>query len=212
MEELSNVTGLIANADLIIKAVLTVLLFQSVFIWYAAIQFIFRMRQVKADRDTMVGALAGASIDSVRQVLQSFAGLRPTGMPAVGNANEASNDDVLNGVWTEVYDLLTARCPGLSTVAATSPFIGLFGTVWGILVAFSSIRTAEAITFSSLAPAIGEALFATMAGLFVAIPSVMANNWMASTSMKLSRQTAQAYMALVEELRSLGRKPGTDAW
>ena len=212
MEEFENVARLISEADLIIKSVLAVLLFQSIYIWYAVFQFVFRSKQVKADQDVMIGAMADANIDGVRRILMSFTHLRPKGTAAVETVSPSSYDSVLDEVWTEIYDNLTSRCSGLATVAATSPFIGLFGTVWGILVAFSSIRNAEAITFSALAPAIGEALFATMAGLFVAIPSVIINNWISSKSLLLSRRCAHSYMELVKELSRLGRKPGTGEW
>ncbi len=212
MEEFENIARLIGEADLIIKAVLAVLLFQSIYIWYAIIQFVFRSKKVRADQDVMIGAMADANIDGVRRVLLSFTHLRARGAAAAETVAPSSHDSVMDEVWTEIYDYLTAKCSGLATVAATSPFIGLFGTVWGILVAFSSIRNAEAITFSALAPAIGEALFATMAGLFVAIPSVIANNWISSRSLLLSRRCAHSYMELVKELARLGRKPGTGEW
>ena len=212
MEEFENVARLISEADLIIKSVLAVLLFQSIYIWYAVFQFVFRSKQVKADQDVMIGAMADANIDGVRRILMSFTHLRSKGTAAVETVSPSSYDSVLDEVWTEIYDNLTSRCSGLATVAATSPFIGLFGTVWGILVAFSSIRNAEAITFSALAPAIGEALFATMAGLFVAIPSVIINNWISSKSLLLSRRCAHSYMELVKELSRLGRKPGMGEW
>ncbi len=212
MEELANMARLIAEADLIIKAVLAVLLFQSIYIWYAVFQFLFRSKKARSDRNVMVGAMADANIEGVRRVLLSFAHLRAKGVAAVEAISPSAYENVFEEVWTEIYDTLAAKCSGLATIAATAPFIGLFGTVWGILVAFSSIRSAEAITFSALAPAIGEALFATMAGLFVAIPSVIINNWIASQSLTLSRRCAHSYMELVKELGRLGRKPGAGEW
>lgn len=212
MEEFAQIGRLIAEADVIIKTVLAVLLFQSIYIWYAVFQFVFRSKQVRADRDVMISAMVDANIDGVRRVLLAFSHLRAKGSAALDAVTPSHYDGIMDEVWTEIYDTLTNRCSGLATIAATAPFIGLFGTVWGILVAFSSIRSAEAITFSALAPAIGEALFATMAGLFVAIPSVIANNWISSRSLLLSRRCAHSYMELVKELARLGRKPGTGEW
>jgi biopolymer transport protein TolQ len=212
MEEFQHIARMVAEADLIIKAVLAVLLGQSVYIWYALFQYVFRARQVQADHEVMIGALVDANIDGIRRVLLSFARLRAKGVAAMERDDAANLDGVMDEVWTEVYESLTAKCSGLATIAATAPFIGLFGTVWGILVAFSSIRNAETITFSALAPAIGEALFATMAGLFVAIPSVIANNWVTSRALLLSRRTAHSYLELVKELGRLARKPGSGAW
>lgn len=64
----------------------------------------------------------------------------------------------------------------LATIGATTPFIGLFGTVWGIIDAFASLSTGGAASLRSVAPGISEALIATAAGLFAAVPAVIAYN------------------------------------
>jgi biopolymer transport protein TolQ len=64
----------------------------------------------------------------------------------------------------------------LATVGATAPFIGLFGTVWGIMKAFQAIAVAQDTTLAVVAPGIAEALFATALGLLAAIPAVVAYN------------------------------------
>jgi biopolymer transport protein TolQ len=68
------------------------------------------------------------------------------------------------------------RMPWLATTAAVSPFVGLFGTVWGIIDAFHGLGTAGAATLRAVAPGISEALITTAAGLFAAIPAVIAYN------------------------------------
>jgi biopolymer transport protein TolQ len=67
--------------------------------------------------------------------------------------------------------------PFLATVGSAAPFVGLFGTVWGIMNAFSGIAATGSATLSTVAPGIAEALIATAAGLAAAIPSVMAYNY-----------------------------------
>ena len=64
----------------------------------------------------------------------------------------------------------------LATIAATSPFVGLFGTVMGVVDAFHGLGTAGAATLRAVAPGISEALITTAAGLFVAVPAVVAYN------------------------------------
>ncbi len=71
---------------------------------------------------------------------------------------------------------LEGSFPWLASVGATSPFIGLFGTVWGIINAFSSIGTAQSVSISTVAPGISEALITTAAGIFVAVPAVIGYN------------------------------------
>ncbi len=77
----------------------------------------------------------------------------------------------------EEVALMEAYLPFLATTGSATPFIGLFGTVWGIMNAFSGIATTGSATLATVAPGIAEALIATAAGLAAAIPSVMAYNY-----------------------------------
>ena len=81
---------------------------------------------------------------------------------------------------SEAVTALERRLTWLATIAATSPFIGLFGTVMGILDAFQGLGTAGAATLRAVAPGIAEALVTTAAGLFVAVPAVIAYNQFAA--------------------------------
>ena len=65
----------------------------------------------------------------------------------------------------------------LSTVASVSPFIGLFGTVWGVMNAFSGLAQVTQVSINAVAPGIAEALIATALGLFAAIPALISYNW-----------------------------------
>src|ERR1700683_5577113 len=77
---------------------------------------------------------------------------------------------------SEAVTNLERRMTGLATIAATSPFVGLFGTVMGVVDAFQGLGTAGAATLHAVAPGISEALITTAAGLFVAVPAVVAYN------------------------------------
>ena len=77
---------------------------------------------------------------------------------------------------SEELTRLERRLPWLATTGAVTPFIGLFGTVWGIIDAFHGLGTAGAATLRAVAPGISEALITTAAGLFAAIPAVIAYN------------------------------------
>ena len=76
----------------------------------------------------------------------------------------------------------------LATVGATAPFIGLFGTVWGIMNSFQSIAISRNTSLAIVAPGIAEALFATALGLLAAIPAVVAFNKFSSDSRKYSQR------------------------
>ena len=96
-------------------------------------------------------------------------------------------------------ELLDQRLPFLATVGSTSPYVGLFGTVWGIMNAFRSLGTAKQATLAMVAPGISEALVATAMGLFAAIHAVMAYNRYATEIGRL----ASRYEAFADEFLSL---------
>ena len=83
---------------------------------------------------------------------------------------------------------LETHLPFLATVGSTSPYIGLFGTVWGIMNSFQSIAISRNTSLAIVAPGIAEALFATALGLLAAIPAVIAYNKFSSESKKYSQK------------------------
>ncbi|SMF96809.1 biopolymer transport protein TolQ [Methylomagnum ishizawai] len=96
-------------------------------------------------------------------------------------------------------DALDERLPFLATVGSTSPYVGLFGTVWGIMNSFRSLGSVKQATLAMVAPGISEALVATAMGLFAAIPAVMAYNRYSTEIGRL----ANRYEAFTEEFLSL---------
>lgn len=96
-------------------------------------------------------------------------------------------------------DRLDERLPFLATVGSTSPYIGLFGTVWGIMNSFRSLGSVKQATLAMVAPGISEALVATAMGLFAAIPAVMAYNRYSTDIGRL----ANRYETFTEEFLSL---------
>jgi biopolymer transport protein TolQ len=94
---------------------------------------------------------------------------------------------------------LDRHLPFLATVGSTSPYIGLFGTVWGIMNSFRSLAHVQQATIATVAPGISEALVATAIGLFAAIPAVMAYNRFAAKSDGLLKE----YQNFAEEFTSI---------
>ena len=89
--------------------------------------------------------------------------------------------------------------PFLATVGSISPYVGLFGTVWGIMHSFQSLSGMQQVTIATVAPGIAEALIATAMGLFAAIPAVIAYNKFANTAERLSGR----YEVFIEEFLSI---------
>ena len=96
-------------------------------------------------------------------------------------------------------DRLEQNLATLATIGSTSPYVGLFGTVWGIMVAFMQIGSAQTATLAVVAPPIAEALIATAMGLFAAIPAVIAYNRYADKVVRLEYR----YDSFAEEFSSI---------
>ena len=96
-------------------------------------------------------------------------------------------------------DRLEQSLATLATVGSTSPYVGLFGTVWGIMSAFSSLGNIQQATLAQVAPGISEALVATAFGLFAAIPAVVAYNRFADQVTRLEMR----FDAFIEEFSTL---------
>ncbi len=96
-------------------------------------------------------------------------------------------------------DRLEQNLATLATIGSTSPYVGLFGTVWGIMLAFMEIGTQQTATLAVVAPHISEALIATAMGLFAAIPSVIAYNRFADKVVRLEYR----YDGFTEEFSSI---------
>ena len=90
--------------------------------------------------------------------------------------------------WSNGGQAMRAILALLATIGSTSPYVGLFGTVWGIMVAFMQIGSAQTATLAVVAPPIAEALIATAMGLFAAIPAVVAYNRYANAVQRLENR------------------------
>ncbi len=98
-------------------------------------------------------------------------------------------DQVMNNALTKEIEPLEGRIGSLATIGSISPFVGLFGTVWGIVNSFRSIGAQKTTSLAVVAPHISEALFATALGLLAAIPAVMAYNRFSGDINKITRNT-----------------------
>jgi biopolymer transport protein TolQ len=182
-----EISGLIENSGPVAKTVLVVLLLFSLASW--AIIFskwgLLRRARVQSNR-FMRMFRKSERLNDVAAVVEQF---RPSPLVAVfeGAYNElrkqASYPLRITALQratqiasSEELTRLESRLPWLATTGAVTPFIGLFGTVWGIIDAFHGLGTAGSATLRAVAPGVSEALITTAAGLFAAIPAVIAYN------------------------------------
>ncbi|MBT3071782.1 MotA/TolQ/ExbB proton channel family protein [Rhodomicrobium sp. Az07] len=169
---------LLANADPVVKGVMAILVIASIACWTIAIEKLARFlafsREVAAlERANPAG---GASpswlVERMRQIVDEeprSSGERPSEF-------SARLEKSLHVEAAAQLQRLQAGLPFLATVGSTAPFVGLFGTVWGIMRSFAGIAAAKDTSLAVVAPGIAEALFATAVGLFAAIPAVIFYN------------------------------------
>ncbi len=182
-----EISGLIESSGLVAKTVLVILLLFSLASW--AIIFskwgLLRRARVQSNR-FMRMFRKSERLNDVAAVVEQF---RPSPLVAVfeGAYNELRKQAsyplrvtalqrATQIASSEELTRLESRLPWLATTGAVTPFIGLFGTVWGIIDAFHGLGTAGSATLRAVAPGVSEALITTAAGLFAAIPAVIAYN------------------------------------
>ena len=188
--------GMFENADIIVKAVMIGLAFASLVTWTVwvskTIELRSARRQVRRDLRTLTGSA------TVAQAFEQFRdGDSPVAqlMQAAGQEIRLSANLRSEGLKERIALALeriemavsrkVSRGTGvLATIGSTAPFVGLFGTVWGIMDSFIGISNAHTTNLAVVAPGIAQALLATALGLVAAIPAVMIYN-------VLARQTAQ---------------------
>ncbi len=189
------------SADWVIKAVMLGLMGASVWSWAIVVDKFLGYSRAKRAMDKFERVFwSGESLETLYQTLSE----RPSsGLAAVFVAamkewkrsheqNAASHigvqvriDKVLDVAIARETENLEKSLGFLATVGSASPFVGLFGTVWGIMNSFQSIAASESTNLAVVAPGIAEALFATALGLLAAIPAVIAYNKFSADANKL---------------------------
>jgi biopolymer transport protein TolQ len=212
-----SITHLILNATIVVQFVIALLVFASVSSWTmifdrrrvlkkatrAADEFESRFwsggdlaelyRQLERDGDDDSGMAA-----IFRAGFREFARLRTKGhkdpMAMVQGAQRSMRVSLNREV-----DYLENHLSTLATIGSTSPYVGLFGTVWGIMNSFTALGNVKAATLALVAPGIAEALIATAIGLFAAIPAVVAYNRYSNKVERLNNR----YDDFVEEFATI---------
>ena len=183
--------ALFLQADWVVQAVMVGLLLASIWTWAIIVSFGLRIGSTRRkierfERDFWkaddVDAFHRREGDSELPVAKVFsAGVAEwrrstaTGTVDRGGTRERLATAMGAAVASEI-DRLSDRLNILATVGSVAPFVGLFGTVWGIMSSFTHIAQAQNTSLAVVAPGIAEALFATAIGLFAAIPAVIAYN------------------------------------
>jgi biopolymer transport protein TolQ len=201
--QLSNdlsVWTLFLNADLIVKLVILMLVLASVWSWAIIFEKFFKLRRLHQQADEFEDQFwSGGSLEDLYDRIGSqpldpmsamfSAAMREwrrsvsKGLAAAGQMRaglQSRIERVMGVTLGREMERLERYMTFLASVGSTAPFIGLFGTVWGIMHSFSSIASSKNTSLAVVAPGIAEALFATALGLIAAIPAVIAYNKISS--------------------------------
>ncbi|MGF1549152.1 MAG: protein TolQ [Sphingomonadaceae bacterium] len=189
--DMMSPVALFLQADIVVKIVIAGLLLASIWTWAIIIAHALRLSRVKRkharferdfwkaeDIDRYYEAHAASQAPGARIVEAGLGEWRRStaGKGIDKEGTRARLAVAMQGAAAAEIDRLSNRLNILATVGSVAPFVGLFGTVWGIMRAFADIAGANSTSLAVVAPGIAEALFATALGLFAAIPAVIAYN------------------------------------
>lgn len=212
-----SIISLIMNATLLVQFVMLVLFMASVVSWVIIVQRARYQRQAKkefeyfdsifwSDRTDLPQLYREGNARAETQPVEGAEHIFREGFKAYRRLSQQAGgveaDVVMEGVQRAMRvalareeEKLEAHLPFLASVASVSPYIGLFGTVWGIMNSFRELANAHQATIATVAPGISEALVATAMGLFAAIPAVLAFNRFSARAESL----VNAYETFAEE-------------
>ncbi len=188
-----SILSLVSQASLPVQIVMILLLVVSLMSWTYIFSKHFAIARAKRETARFENDFwSGGDLNVLYQAASSRRGengalsrIFEAGMAefAKGRANRATGNDLLDGAsramkaaYQREMDALEANLGFLASTGSVSPYVGLLGTVWGIMQAFRGLANTQQATLASVAPGIAEALIATAIGLFAAIPAVVAYN------------------------------------
>lgn len=190
-----SILSLILRADIVVQAVMLVLAFASVWCWAIIFDKIFRIRRVNRRSDKFEDSFwSGGSLEDLFDRIGNNPADPMSAMFASamrewrrGASRNGSSDMMRGGLQQRIervmqvtlgreMERLEKYMTFLASVGSVAPFVGLFGTVWGIMNSFQAIALSKNTSLAVVAPGIAEALFATALGLVAAIPAVLAYN------------------------------------
>jgi biopolymer transport protein TolQ len=187
-----SITSLILHASLVVQLVMAGLMFTSLTSWTVIFGKLFGLRRVRGRNDDFEREFwSGRSLTEMSQAvsqkpvtaplerifasgIREFIKLREKRLDAGAQLDGARR--AMRASFQREMDVIESNLSFLASVGSVSPYVGLFGTVWGIMHAFVGLSNMQQVTLATVAPGIAEALVATAIGLFAAIPAVVAYN------------------------------------
>ena len=194
MSQNLSIVQLVLHASLVVQLVMLLLVAVSVASWAAIFRKFFTLKRVRSlndsfERDfwsgTSLNDLYAAAAQNAKNAgpmerifasgMREFQKLRERGITDAGTVLDGARR-AMRASYQRELDAIESNLSLLASVGSVSPYLGLFGTVWGIMHAFTGLASLQQVTLATVAPGIAEALVATAIGLFAAIPAVVAYN------------------------------------
>jgi biopolymer transport protein TolQ len=215
--------SLILNASIVVKIVMGILLLASLFSWWYIFVKMFTVSRAKKQAEEferefwggtdLVGLYQRASsgqydVVGMERIFEAgfkeYLKLKSRAGVDIGSLMDGTRR-AMKATFQRELDFLESHLPFLATVGSVSPYIGLLGTVWGIMNAFRGLSNVAQATLAQVAPGIAEALIATAIGLFAAIPAVIAYNKYTAEIDRL----ANRYESFMEEFTNILQRQAT---
>lgn len=195
MNQDMSILTLVLEASMVVQIVMLLLLLVSVASWSVIFSKVSSLKRVRQDNDEFDREFwAGRTLQELYQDatrdqqgprspqerifasgMREFMKLRERRVADVGTLLDGARR-AMRASFQREMDAIESRLDFLGSVGSVSPYIGLFGTVWGIMHAFTGLSNVQQVSLATVAPGIAEALVATAIGLFAAIPAVLAYN------------------------------------
>jgi len=189
-----NILHLVLNASIVVQAVMLLLMLVSIASWAAIFRKLFALKKVKNQNEEFEREFwSGASLNDLFNAatkrasqggpmerifasgMREYQKLRERRITDAGTLMDGARR-AMRASFQREMDVVESNLSFLASVGSVSPYVGLFGTVWGIMHAFTGLASLQQVTLSTVAPGIAEALATTAIGLFAAIPAVVAYN------------------------------------
>jgi biopolymer transport protein TolQ len=189
-----SIFQLVLHASFVVQLVMLLLVAVSIASWAAIFRKLFALKRVKALNDdferefwsgTSLNDLFASATKNAKQAgpmerifasgMREHQKLRERRITDTGTLLDGARR-AMRASFQRELDVVEANLSFLASVGSVSPYVGLFGTVWGIMHAFTGLASLQQVTLATVAPGIAEALVATAIGLFAAIPAVVAYN------------------------------------
>lgn len=207
-----SIVGLFLHADIVVQSIMVGLVICSIVSWAMMLEKFWRIMALRNEVRQLEGAAPSGLLPQQKSATGLIAAVNSAADEEWASAPKGQSvgelrdrlELAMRSAMRQQLKRVEAGAPFLATLGSAAPFIGLFGTVWGIMNSFTAIAQSKDTSLAVVAPGIAEALFATAIGLAAAIPAVIAYNQIAVSLGRVSDRVSVAISALARGLAQRG--------